>query len=83
MSTARHHSEWMNLVEVSGPFLSLPVLLRVFPQGLDAHDAEHARSLRLAFRQSGPVKPLVWTVVSPLGPTVISMTLFKSHPRPG
>jgi hypothetical protein len=59
MSTARHHAEWLSLVEVSGPFLSLPVLLRVFPQGLDAHDAEHARSLRMAFaewrdNQAGP-----------------------------
>jgi hypothetical protein len=59
MSTARHHAEWLSLVEVSGPFLSLPVLLRVFPQGLDAHDAEHARALRMAFaewqdNQAGP-----------------------------
>jgi hypothetical protein len=36
MSIARHHAEWLSLVEVSGPFLSMPVLLRVFPQGLDA-----------------------------------------------
>ena len=42
MSIARHHAEWLSLVEVSGPFLILPVLLRVFPQGLDAHDPEHA-----------------------------------------
>jgi hypothetical protein len=59
MSIARHHAEWLSLIEVSGPFLSLPVLLRVFPQGLDAHDAEHARSLRMAFaewrdNQAGP-----------------------------
>ena len=59
MSIARHHAEWLSLVEVSGPFLSLPVLLRVFPQGLDAHDADHARSLRMAFaewqdNQTGP-----------------------------
>jgi len=48
MSTARHHAEWLSLVEVSGPFLSLPVLLHAFPQGLDADIPElHAR-LRLA-----------------------------------
>ena len=51
MSTARHHAEWLSLVEVSGPFLSLPVLLRVFPQGLDAHDADHARRGRMAFAE--------------------------------
>src|SRR4051794_29461900 len=48
MSTARHHAEWLSLVEVSGPFLSMPVLLRVLPQGLDAHDPDHLRLLRLA-----------------------------------
>lgn len=35
MSTAHHHAEWLSLLEISGPFLSMPVLLRAFPQGLD------------------------------------------------
>lgn len=48
MSTKRHHADWLSLVEVSGPFLSMPVLEKVFPQGLDAHDADHSRLLRLA-----------------------------------
>ncbi|NLS97573.1 MAG: N-6 DNA methylase [Planctomycetaceae bacterium] len=51
MSIARHHAEWLSLVPVSGPFLSLPVLLDAFPQGLDAHDPDHARLLRLAYSQ--------------------------------
>lgn len=49
MSITRHHNEWLTLVPNSGPFLSLPVLAQVFPQGLDAHDAEHARRLRMRF----------------------------------
>jgi len=49
MSTARHHAEWLSLVEASGPFLSLPVLLQVFPQGLEAHDPDHLRRLKLAY----------------------------------
>ena len=49
MSVARHHAEWLSLLEISGPFLSLPVLLRVFPQGLEAHDPALARALRLAY----------------------------------
>jgi hypothetical protein len=48
MSITRHHNEWLSLVPNSGPFLSLPLLVQTFPQGLDAHDAEHARRLRLA-----------------------------------
>ncbi len=51
MSVARHHAEWLSLVEVSGPFLSLPVLLRVFPQQLDALDARVSRDARLAFSE--------------------------------
>ncbi len=53
MSIARHHAEWLSLVPVSGPFLSLPVLMQAFPQGLDAHDAEHARLLRRGFEEWG------------------------------
>ena len=49
MNIARHHNEWLSLVETSGPFLSLPVLLRVFPQGLDARDPSQASRLREAY----------------------------------
>lgn len=49
MSIARHHNDWLSLVPNSGPFLSLPVLAQAFPQGLDAHDADNARRLRMAF----------------------------------
>lgn len=51
MSTARHHAEWLSLIEISGPFLSMPVLLRAFPQGLDADDADLAASLRMAYEE--------------------------------
>ncbi|NTW03982.1 MAG: hypothetical protein HGA19_22360, partial [Oscillochloris sp.] len=51
MSIARHHAEWLALLDVSGPFLALPVLMRVFPQGLDAPDADVARELRLAYEE--------------------------------
>lgn len=51
MSIARHHAEWLSLVEVSGPFLSLPVLLQVFPNGLEAHEPEQMRLLRLAHEE--------------------------------
>jgi hypothetical protein len=51
MSTARHHAEWLSLLEISGPFLSMPVLLRAFPQGLDAHDPDVLRELRAAYEE--------------------------------
>ena len=49
MTPARHHAEWLSLVETSGPFLSMPVLLRVFPQGLDQRDPAKASRLREAY----------------------------------
>ena len=46
MSIARHHAEWLSLVPVSGPFLSLPVLMEAFNTGLEPHDPDHFRLLR-------------------------------------
>lgn len=51
MSIARHHAEWLSLVETSGPFLSMPILLRTFPQGLDARDSERVARLREAYEE--------------------------------
>lgn len=51
MSNARHHAEWLSLLEVSGPFLSLPVLTHVFPQGLEAHDPDIYKNVKLAFEE--------------------------------
>ena len=51
MSVARQHARWLSLIEVSGPFLSMPVLLRVFPQGLEAHDPVVFRDLRQAYEE--------------------------------
>ena len=49
MSSANHHTEWLSLIEQSGPFLSLPVLLRVFPQGLDTVGTDVRRRLAQAY----------------------------------
>lgn len=48
MTTARHHAEWLSLLDITGPFLSMPVLLSAFPQGLDAYDSDLAAELRAA-----------------------------------
>ena len=39
MSIAKHHNEWLSLLEINGPFLGLKTLNSVFPQGLDALDS--------------------------------------------
>jgi hypothetical protein len=43
MSTASEYSELLKLIEISGPFISLPVFKEVFPQGLvkDSSDVTH------------------------------------------
>lgn len=46
MSIARHHADWLSLVPVSGPFLSLPVLMEAFNTGLEPHDPDQSRLLR-------------------------------------
>jgi hypothetical protein len=50
-SASRHHADWLSLVEVSGPFVSLPVLMRVFPQGLEPRDPAQAKALRAAYEE--------------------------------
>ncbi len=62
MSVARHHADWLSLVESSGPFLSMPVLLRVFPQGLEQRDPAKASHLREAYEdwlERGAKQPAV------------------------
>lgn len=49
MSVASHHAEWLSLMDVSGPFLSLAVLCEAMPNGLDAHDPALAAELRAAY----------------------------------
>ena len=29
------HADWLSLIEISGPFVSMPILAEVFPQGLE------------------------------------------------
>ncbi len=50
---ARKHAEWLALIEISGPFLSMPVLLESFPQGLDLDEdeSEVRHRVRLAYEE--------------------------------
>ena len=50
-NVTRQHAEWLNLVDASGPFLSLPVLVRAFPQGLDLVEPDRRARLRQAFEE--------------------------------
>lgn len=45
-SVAGVHADWLRLVEPNGPFLTLPVLRRVWPNGLDHLDAQARAEVR-------------------------------------
>jgi hypothetical protein len=46
----RHqHDDWLNLLERSGPFLTVPVLSRIWPAGLDPVPGEAMDEIRPAF----------------------------------
>ncbi|MGB7546227.1 MAG: hypothetical protein WBM14_00625, partial [Terracidiphilus sp.] len=46
MSAASEYAELLKLIEVSGPFISLPVFKEVFPQGLVKDSSDLTRELR-------------------------------------
>jgi len=43
------HHDWLSLLEISGPFLAIPVLKEAFPQGLEALDPAKCKRLRQAY----------------------------------
>src|SRR6218665_3157231 len=49
MVTHIQHHDWLSLVEISGPFLAVPVLKEAFPQGLEELDAAKGKRLRQAY----------------------------------
>ncbi|EAM6970206.1 TPA: ATP phosphoribosyltransferase regulatory subunit [Salmonella enterica subsp. enterica serovar Godesberg] len=49
MSLANIHAEWLSLVDISGPFLAIPVLTHTFPQGLEELSSFKRRRLRQAY----------------------------------
>jgi len=48
---AKEHNEWISFLDRSGPFLSLPVLLEIFPNGLDKLDTNTISNLRSAYEE--------------------------------
>jgi hypothetical protein len=51
MSTTSVHDDWLSLIEISGPFLAVPVLKEVFPQGLEELDGTKRKHLRQAYEE--------------------------------
>ncbi|WP_024905197.1 Eco57I restriction-modification methylase domain-containing protein [Robbsia andropogonis] len=51
MSQYDHHHDWLSLIEISGPFLAVPVLKDAFPQGLEELDGIKRKRLRQAYEE--------------------------------
>ncbi|MGK0417281.1 MAG: hypothetical protein ACJAST_002374 [Halopseudomonas sp.] len=51
MSNLSLHDEWLSLIEISGPFLAVPVLKEAFPQGLEELDGVKRKRLRQAYEE--------------------------------
>lgn len=51
MSTHDLHHDWLTLIEISGPFLAVPVLKEAFPQGLEELDGLKRKRLRQAYEE--------------------------------
>jgi hypothetical protein len=51
MSADDLHHDWLGLIEISGPFLAVPVLKEVFPMGLEGLDGLKRKRLRQAYEE--------------------------------
>ncbi|WP_275096148.1 Eco57I restriction-modification methylase domain-containing protein [Sedimenticola hydrogenitrophicus] len=51
MSNHGLHHDWLALIEISGPFLAVPVLKEAFPQGLEELDGTKRKWLRQAYEE--------------------------------
>ena len=49
MSSYDTHHDWLRLIEISGPFLAVPVLKEAFPSGLEGLDGLKRKRLRQAY----------------------------------
>ena len=66
MSAASEYAELLKLIEVSGPFLSLPIFREVFPQGLIKDSPDLTRELREVYTEWRAARALIPNTVSPV-----------------
>jgi hypothetical protein len=51
MSMTSVHDDWLSLIDISGPFLAVPVLKEAFPQGLEGLEGTKRKRLRQAYEE--------------------------------
>jgi hypothetical protein len=65
MSAAKEYAELLKLIEITGPFISLPVYKEVFPQGLVKDDTAATAQVREAYDEWRAARDSVMSFVSP------------------
>jgi hypothetical protein len=65
MSAASEYAELLKLIEVSGPFLSLPVFKEVFPQGFAKDSSELTREVKERYLEWSTARTHARSLVSP------------------
>lgn len=51
MKSMSQHTEWLSMIEISGPFLAVSVLEKVFPQGLESLETYRKNRIRSAYEE--------------------------------
>jgi hypothetical protein len=51
MKNLSKHAEWLSLIEISGPFLTVSMLDKAFPQGLEVVETPRRQKLRAAYEE--------------------------------
>ncbi len=51
MKNLSKHAEWLSLIEITGPFLTVSMLDKAFPQGLEAVETPRRQKLRAAYEE--------------------------------
>ena len=49
MKKMSQHTEWLSMIEISGPFLAISVLEKIFPQGLESLETYRKKRIRSAY----------------------------------
>ena len=79
MKNMSQHTEWLSMIEVSGPFLAVSVLEKVFPQGLESLETYRKNRIRSAYEEwRDAVEPFWWS-------SWIFFTTWRdpnNHPQP-
>ena len=51
MRRSHPHAEWLGLMDIVGPFLTPTVLIDAFPNGLEGHQSDSFKRLRIAYAE--------------------------------